>query len=355
MRRAGKLIEQIADIDNLRLAFHKAQQGKSGKQDVVAYRENLEQNLYDLRWQLLAGKAEVGKYRLFKIYDPKERTVCAAAFRERVLHHALMNICAPYFERHFIATTYANRTGKGVYKALERAHKAMGRYKYVAKLDVRKYFDNIDHAVLMCLLRRLFKDEKLLAVLQTIIGSYEVTPDRGLPIGNLTSQYFANYNLSALDHHAKEELGIPVFLRYMDDMLLFGNERTVVQQQVEALCRYAETKLLLQMKPPQIQQTAEGVTFLGYRLRGRSITMTTRSKRRLERKYRLAEKNLNSGVWSEQEYQAHVMPLFAFAQHGYTKHYRQNIIQKVSVVGLQPRESGRQLEQQCNELPGRES
>lgn len=334
MRRAGKLIEQVADINNLRLAFFKAQQGKSGKQEVVAYRENLERKLLDLQAQLVAGEVEVGKYKLFKIYDPKERTVCAAAFRERVLHHALMNVCAPYFEKHFISTTYANRIGKGVYKALERAHKAMGRYWYVAKLDVRKYFDNIDHAVLMNLLRRLFKDKKLLAVLQTIIDSYEVTPGKGLPIGNLTSQYFANYNLSVLDHYAKEELGIPVFLRYMDDMLLFGNERTIILQQVEALCRYAETKLFLQMKPPQIQQTVEGVAFLGYRLRGRSITLTTRSKRRFERKYRLAEEHLASGAWSEQEYQAHVTPLFAFAQHGYTKHYRQNVTNKVTVVGL---------------------
>lgn len=334
MKRIGFLIEQVADADNLRLAFHQAQRGKSGKNEVIAYRSNLGANLIRLSGQLFAGRVEVGNYHLFKIYDPKERTVCAAAFDERVMHHALMNVCEPYFERHFVETTYANRTGKGAYKALERAHKAMSRYNYVAKLDVRKYFDNIDHTVLKTMLRRLFKDSTLLAVMDTIIDSYEVAENKGLPIGNLTSQYFANFYLSGLDHYAKEKLGISVFLRYMDDMLLFGDDRATIDLQVESICRFAEQQLHLAMKPPQIQRTAGGVTFLGYKLRRHSISLTTRSRRRFERKYRNAERNMTDGVWSEQEFQAHILPLLAFVRHAYSKQYRQKIIQKVNVVGF---------------------
>ena len=328
------MIEKIADMENLLLAFYKAQKGKSHKTDVIRYRENLDANLRGLQQQILTGKIDVGKYNLFNIYDPKQRVVCAAAFDERVLHHAIMNVCAPYFERQFIHTTYANRTGKGTFKALEEAHRAMGKYRYVAKLDVRKYFNNIDHSVLKDLLRHIFKDRHLLDLLSAVIESYEVEKGRGLPIGNLTSQYFANYYLSGLDHYAKEELRAAVYVRYMDDILLFGNDKRELGIKVEQICQYSQSKLHLEMKPPQIQQTSENTTFLGYCLHGRCISMSSRSKRRFERKYRVAEQNLTNGTWTAEQYQAHVTPLFAFTRHAYTKRYRQQVIRKVTVVGL---------------------
>ena len=355
MKRVGYLMERVADMENLREAFFKAQRGKSGRREVFAYRRNLESNLFSLNRKLMEGNVEVGNYHLFKVYDPKERTVCAAAFEERVLHHALMNVCAPYFERHFVSSTYANRKDKGVYKALEQAHAAAGKYKYVAKLDVRKYFDSISHVVLKQLLERLFKDRKLLEIMAAIIDSYMVTEGRGVPIGNLTSQYFANYYLSGLDHYAKERLKTSVYVRYMDDILLFGDDVVKLRKQVESVVTYAQEQLLLEMKPPQISQTTECTAFLGYRLVGHRIALTTRSKRRFEKKYAFAEKQLAEGIWSEKMYQAHILPLFAFVKHGYTKRYRKRVIEKVTVVGIQPRESGWQLEQQCLELPCRES
>lgn len=347
MRRVGFMIERIADPDNLRLAFYKAQCGKSEKAEVAAYRNRLDENLLMLRNQILSGKIDVGEYKLFKIFDPKERVVCAAAFPERVLHHAIMNICLPYFEKHFIATTYANRKYKGIYKALERATKAMGNFRFVAKLDVRKYFDSIDHTILSELLSRQFKDRALLSIFSSIIDTYEVTPKRGLPIGNLTSQYFANFYLSGLDHYAKEELGIPCYLRYMDDILFFGNERLVIKEQVAKITDYVQQRLRLNLKIPIIQPTSDKVAFLGYSLRNRAIVLTTRSKRRFEKKYADAESRFCSGEYTDSEYQAHLIPLFAFVKHGYTKIYRHKIIEKVAVVGVEPRESWRQLEQQC--------
>ena len=334
MKRIGFLMEQVADMDNLREAFYKAQQGKSAKQEVISYRDNLENNLLQLQQQLLVGNVQVGKYQLFKIYDPKERVVCAAAFEERVLHHALINICAPYFERHFISTTCANRKDKGIYKALSLAHIAMGKYIYVAKLDVRKYFDSINHAVLKQLLRKLFKDKILVTVMDTIIDSYEVADGRGVPIGNLTSQYFANYYLSGLDHYAKENLKTPVYVRYMDDILFFGNDKQIIKKQIENINIFVQQQLMLKMKSPQLLPTTESVAFLGYRLQGRTIALTTRSKRRFEKKYQNAEKLLTTNKWTEKEYQTHIMPLFAFVKHGYTKKYRKRIIEKVSVVGV---------------------
>lgn len=330
MKRAGYLMGQIADMDNLRLAFFKAQRGKSAKKDVCRYREELDKNLLQLRDELLRGKVNVGNYHLFKIYDPKERIVCAAAFSERVLHHALMNICAPVFERHFVETTYANRIKKGEYKALETAFHAINRYAYVAKLDVRKYFDHIDHTILTALLGRLFKDKQLLNVLKQIIQSYSVASGKGVPIGNLTSQYFANYYLSCMDHYAKEQLQIPVYVRYMDDILVFDDDRENLKEKVSAFQEEAETRLLLTLKPPVIQKTDIPVSFLGYRLSKHKIGLTQRSRKRLEKKYRTAVRAYERNLWSEQEVQAHIVPLFAFAEHAYTKQYRTRILNKVA-------------------------
>lgn len=330
MKRTGFLIEQVADIDNLRFAFYKAQRGKGETDEIFRYREKLDENLLKLREELLAGSVKVGDYHLFKIFDPKERVICAAAFRERVLHHALMNICAPYFEKHFIATTYANRKGKGVYKALEEAFSAINRYKYVAKLDVRKYFDNIGHTILMEQLCRLFKDSKLLQVLRDIVDSYHVQRGKGLPIGNLTSQYFANYYLSGIDHYAKERMHIPVYVRYMDDIMAFGEDGEVLKAQIKAIQDEADARLQLTMKPPLIQTTEKPTAFLGYRLSKYKVGLTQRSKRRFARKYVSATKAMEYAEWSEREVQAHILPLFAFARHAYTKQYRKEIIDRVA-------------------------
>ena len=329
MKRVGFLIEKIADMDNLRLAFYKAQKGKRGKREVIEYRDDLQHNLTRLHDTILSGEVKVGEYHLFKIYDPKERVVCAAHFNERVLHHAIMNVCAPYFERHFIPTTYANRENKGVYKALELAHHAAAHYRFVGKLDVRKYFDTIDHNVLKQSLEHLFKDRFLLQLFGKIIDSYSVENGRGLPIGNLTSQYFANYYLSGLDHYAKEVLKIPVYIRYMDDILVFGNERDHLKEQVNALIQYAAERLKLQMKSPIVQPTSIPIAFLGYRLSNNKIDLTKRSRGRFEKKYGHAIKKYDNGRWSEEEVQAHVLPLLAFVRYAYTKKYRNVIIDKV--------------------------
>lgn len=135
----------------------------------------------------------VGDYHYFKVFDPKERSICAAAFNERVLHHALMNVCHPIFERAQIFDSYASRIGKGTYAALDRASHFTKRYKWFLKLDFKKYFDSIQHGVVKSQLQRLFKDQELLNIFNSIIDTYEVAPSQGVPIGNLTSQYLVMY------------------------------------------------------------------------------------------------------------------------------------------------------------------
>jgi len=195
MKRRGYLIEQIADPDNLRLAFWKAQKGKSCKKDVVAFREHLDANLLQIRNSLLSDSYRCGYYHYFTIYDPKKRVICAANFSERVLHHAIMNVCACDFENRQMSHSYACRKGKGTFAALEQAARYQKKYQWYLKLDVRKYFDSIDHDVVFSQLQRMYKDERFLNLMNQIIDSYHASDGKGVPIGNLTSQYFANHYL----------------------------------------------------------------------------------------------------------------------------------------------------------------
>ncbi|MDR2964078.1 MAG: RNA-directed DNA polymerase [Bacteroidales bacterium] len=326
MKRAGYLIERIADMDNLSLAYCKARRGKQAKPDVQEFSAGLQANLLRLRHQLLAGTVAVGNYHFFKIYDPKERVISAAPFAERVMHHAIMNVCHAIFEKTLIADTYATRPGKGIYQAIAKARKAMKTYRYVAKLDFRKYFDSISHETLKHQLRSKFKDPALLAVFGQIIDSYSTSAGRGLPIGNLTSQYFANFYLSAFDHHIKETLRVPVYVRYMDDMLLFAESKEILKEYLQHIEAQSE-KLQLTLKAAVINQTEQGISFLGYKLFPSKVLLNRRSKIRFRRK--MAEYNhyMETAQWSEKTYQMHLLPLLSFARYAYTKQLRKEIIE----------------------------
>ncbi|MGM9831010.1 MAG: reverse transcriptase domain-containing protein [Paludibacteraceae bacterium] len=318
------MIEQIADLDNLYSALHKAKRGKQQQPAVLEYVAHIDDNLSCLRQQLLTGQVDVGHYHYFRIYDPKERLISAASFSERVLHHAIMNVCADYFEQNFIYDTYATRPNKGTYKALSRAMDAMKHYGYVAKLDVRKYFDSISHPILKDKLRKLYKDPALLRILDLIIDSYYTEDGRGLPIGNLTSQYFANYYLSETDHYMKEQIKIPVYIRYMDDILLFADSRLELKNAIEVLQQRMQL-IDLTLKPVAIYKAYQGIPFLGYRLYAHKILLSGRSKRRFKKKNTLYNNKLNTGEFTEDDYLRHILPLYAFADKAYTKQYRKRL------------------------------
>ena len=176
MKRVSSLFDSIADLDNLLLAFWKARKGKNGKAEVRRFRENIHEEILSLRNDLMSGTMRVGDYHYFEVHDPKQRQICAASFRERVLHHAIINVCGPYFEKFLIFDTYDCIKGKGSYKEIERAQFFSRRNNLYLKLDIVKYFHSIDHAILIELLERMFKDRRLLSLLKKIIVSYEVAP-----------------------------------------------------------------------------------------------------------------------------------------------------------------------------------
>jgi retron-type reverse transcriptase len=329
MRREGYLMGRIADPDNLRFAFWKACRGKNHYPEVEAYRLRLDDNLTSLREQLLAGNVSTGDYSYFTIYEPKKRLICAAAFSERVMHHALMNVCHPVFERFQISDSYATRPGKGQYAALEHAKILVRRHQWFGKFDARKYFDSINHETLYGKISRLFKDPLLLKVFRGIIDSYETTPGHGLPIGNLTSQYFANYYLAYADHFAKEKLQAKAYLRYMDDMLFFHDDKTALIEIMKRFNAYVDENLHLCLKPVCINDVSKGVPFLGYTLFPRHVRLGKISKKRFVRKYAVYAGNLACGKWTEQDYATHLCPLIAFTRFAHARHFRQTVSQSM--------------------------
>jgi RNA-directed DNA polymerase len=342
MKRANDLMPRILEPDNLRLAFWKASKGKRYTQEVLDFQSNLEPNLCNLREQISTGLLDVGKYRYFKVFEPKERQICASAFSEQVLHHALMNVCHDYFERHQVFDSYASRKGKGVHAALVRAKHFNKSQHWYLKLDVRKFFDSVHHGVLKAQLARMFKEHRILDIFGKIIDSYEASPGRtcppeeqrrGLPIGNLTSQYFANHFLSGLDHFIREDLRIGAAVRYMDDIVLWHENKPALKNAFRSITEYVETNLQCALKPEILAASKRGLTFLGYRIFPDRVELSQQSKRRFIRKIRALQENYDSGAWSESVCQRHALPLLAFLAHAKTRNFRESVdLQQWSII-----------------------
>lgn len=326
MKRAGKLYEAVCDPENLRLAYCKAKRGKEGRGDVRAFSREVSAHLNRLRRDLVDQTVRVGNYRYFSIRDPKPRIICAAAFRERVLHHAIMNVCDPVFERYQAFDSYATRRDKGTFAALNRARKFATRYPWFLKLDVRKYFDSIDHALLKTLLRRLFKDFALLALLDRIIDSYDTEEGKGVPIGNLTSQYFANHVLAVADHYIKEELRVGGYVRYMDDMVLWCEDRHTLKAYRKAVERFLKKRLLLDLKPVCLNRADQGLPFLGFRVFPDRATLRFGSRRRFRTKMRRLMEMYAKNRIGQREFGERGLALAAHVAHARSTGFRRAVI-----------------------------
>ena len=326
MKRHHQLIEKISDMDNLYLAIWKARKAKETKRYVHEFRHNLQANLVVLSQEISQGTVNVGSYKYFKVYDPKERLICAAGFNERVLHHALMNICHPVFEGFQIFDSYASRKGKGTYAAIHRALTFNQKHHWFLKLDVRKFFDSVDHSVLYSLLSRKFKEEKLLSIFQQIITSYSTTQGKGIPIGNLTSQYFANHYLAVADHYMQEQLKACGYVRYMDDMVIWDNDKQRLLEIGASINNFMREQLKLQLKPFCLNQTSKGLPFLGYVLFDKGMHLNQRSRKRFRARMNQYWYNLESGFWDQSDYHMHIAPLIAFAQKAESLPFRRKVL-----------------------------
>lgn len=333
MKRANYLYERIPTHDNLALAFHKAARGKHGHPEVIRFRGDFERNIEQLRRQLLSLEPDVGHYHFFTIRDPKVRTVCAAAFPERVLHHAIMNVCEPVFDRFAIHDTYACRVGKGNRLALARAKRFAGVDTWFLKLDIRKYFDSIDHKIAIRLLARRFKENELLVLFQRLLDTYQTRAGKGIPIGNLFSQHLANFYLGGFDHWIKEERGVKHYLRYMDDFLLFGEDKEALKIELEAITVYLSEELGLELKGNvQLNRVSRGVPFLGFRVFPGHIRLLPQSKQRFIRKFCEYEQNFREGIWTEDELARHMEALIDFTRAADSLRFRRLVFERYGVL-----------------------
>jgi hypothetical protein len=236
MRRTAHLFDRIYEPENLRLAFHKAAMGRRGQTVVTQFADRLDQRIGQLSKGIRDGTFPVGRFQQFLIRDPKERVITAPCFDERVLHHAIMNLCEPVLDRWLIDDTFACRNGKGREAAVLRAQHFSRSATWSLKLDVRKYFDSVSHQKLLQLLGKRFKDKRLMQLLERIIVAYRGEIGVGLPIGSLTSQHFANFYLGWLDRFVKETLRVRGYVRYMDDMVLWDSNHDALVE-IHRRCR----------------------------------------------------------------------------------------------------------------------
>jgi len=356
MRRYGNLWHQIVSFENLLIASRQAQRGKRFRDDVLAFNYNLERELQQLQQELQTQTYRPGAYKTFEIRDPKPRLISAAPYRDRVVHHALCNVILPLLERSFIPDTYANRLGFGTHRALRRFTEFARSSQYVLQCDIRKYFPSIDHEILKAIIRRKLKCPETLWLVDTIIDHSNLqepvleyfladtllTPierRKGIPIGNLTSQFLANLYLSDFDHFVKETLKSRKYLRYVDDFALFADDWQFLADARGEIESYLAT-LRLRIHPikSQLFETCYGANFVGFRIlpvgeafpratrirvRNDNLRRSRRRFKQLQQAYALGQLSLEDLTQRLQSWEAHLL-------HGDTYRLRRNIFDALS-------------------------
>lgn len=284
MQRDAISLIELASYDNLVLAVWKAARGKHGRRSVARFLEHLDDRLAKLSARILDRRAPVGRFRRFLIHDPKRRIITACCFEDRVLHHAILNLAEARFERMLVGSTYACRRGKGVHRAVLAVQDNLRRWPWFAQVDVEAFFPSVDHAMLKALLARRFKGVEFLALLGRIIDAGAVTPGRGLPIGSLTSQHFANAYLDYADRLLLGHPAVHAHVRYMDDIVWWCSTHDDVMRSLEILRRSLREGLGLTLKPKvRVARSGQGIRFCGFRVRTGVVLASSRKLSRFRR------------------------------------------------------------------------
>lgn len=323
----GGLFEHFSSFSNLLAAYQKARRGTRKNQATSEFFLNLEYELFEMQESLRLMTYYPEDYRYFQIYDPKERTISVAPFRDRVVHHALVNVLEPIYERCFIYDSYATRKGKGTHKALRQAQRYLKRTGWFFKTDISKYFDSIQHDVLLELLSLKIKDKQVLEITERIIrngGAGGV----GLPIGNLTSQFFANVYLNKFDHFVKQELRFKEYIRYMDDFVLFSSDKDWLKQARLEIEAYLKEQLGLSLKPSgtYINSATNGLTFLGRRVFPATLRIAPENLKRMLKRMKACEADHLSGEMDEATFLQIMNSYWSIIQHGDTLGLRKKLV-----------------------------
>ena len=346
---AYSLFDSVCQWDNLLLAHRKASKGKRGKAAAAAFESRLADRLLDLQAALVEGRYAPGNYTHFQIHEPKHRRISAAPFRDRVVHHALCNVIEPLFEPGFIAHSYANRTGKGTHQALDCCQRFARRYRYALRGDVVQFFAAIDHEILLARLAGRLKDERLTTLIERIVASGDRVLEqqydmvwfpgddllaacraRGLPIGNLTSQFWANVYLDPFDHFVNRTLHCPAYLRYVDDFVLFADEPETLRRWREAAIEFlARLRLTLHEQSCQVTPTRCGIPWLGFVVYPDHRKLKARKALHATRRLRYRFRDWKSGAISFAEFDASVKGWVNHARHGDTWGLRREVLRRM--------------------------
>lgn len=306
------IFNQIISTESLFSAWDTFKQDKQQKPDVLRFEWNLEENIFNLHRDLLYGRYKHGAYTSFHIQDPKQRHIHKATVRDRVLHHAVFTALIPVFEPTFISNSFSCRVGKGTHKGVDRLYQIVrsvsGNYRkpcFALKCDVKKFFATVDHYVLLSILQKRIKDEDAIGLLKEIIHSFSsefstLFESKGLPIGNLTSQLFANVYLNEFDQFVMNELKVRHYVRYTDDFVIINNSRAYLKKIILSMAKFLHDRLKLELHPKKISLRPfhQGVDFLGYIILPHYRLLRSKTNQRVFRKLRQRVEEYKSGKLS---------------------------------------------------------
>lgn len=350
MKTYGGVYPQICSFENLWEAARRAQRGKRFQRSVARFNFHLERELFRLQEELLAQTYQPGTYHEFTIYEPKKRMISAAPYRDRVIHHALCNVIEPIFERTFIFDSYACRVGKGTHRAVDRFTKFCRQQRYVLKADIQKYFPSVDHSVLKELMRRKIRDPQALWLVDLIIDSSNaqepvttyfprddlftsIERRRGIPIGNLTSQFFANVYLNPLDHFVKEQLRCKHYIRYCDDFVVLGDDKDWLHETRARIEEYLiSLRLKLHPRKSQVFPVKDGTDFLGYRIFPTHRRVRRDSIIRFRRRMRLLQEAYTKGEVSSSHIRQSVQSWLGHVSHADSYELRRQLLREITFV-----------------------
>lgn len=328
--------EELYSYENLKLAFKNARKGKTQKSYVLEFEKKLKENILQLKIELLMQIYKPQPLKNFILHDPKTRKISKSSFRDRVVHHAICNIIEPVFEKQFIHDSYANRIGKGTFNAIKRFDKFKRKVSknntircYVLKADVKHYFETVNHRILLKLLKKRVKNERILWLIKIILANYKTElPGRGMPLGNLTSQFFANIYLNELDQYVKHKLKAKHYIRYVDDFVILHQSRKLLEEYKLKINQLLQKQLDLELHPEksQVLKLEKGIGFLGFRIFYHHKLIRKKNIKKFELRLEKIKRLYMEGKTDREKIIERFEGWLAYVSHGNTYKYQKKII-----------------------------
>lgn len=334
------IFAQISEIENLFAAWREFRRGKRSKHEVQEFELNLENNLFTIRNELVSHTYKHGSYKSFRVRDPKLRHIHKALVKDRVLHQAVFRVLYQIFDKSFVFDSYSCRRGKGTHAAVKRLEEFSRKLSYnhkhnfhVLKCDIRKFFDSVNKDVLTELIQKRIMDSSARWFIQEILGSFSKTDKTGLPLGNVTSQLFANIYMNEFDQFVKRKLGVKYYLRYSDDFIILSRDKNELLDFIPLIREFLRRKLILCLHEDKIilRKYSQGIDFLGYVVLPYHRVLRTKTKRRIFKKVKARKRELEAGAISERSFNQSLQSYFGVLKHCCGEKVKKEILRRIGV------------------------